>query len=81
MAGALREGEWIGTAVAWSMSYVCIYDTNGRMVRHLSNPMTKRGLFDYVGALADGFDLVVQVSVPVEIANARAGLTADGFTR
>ena len=55
--GALRGGEWIGTAVAWSMSYVCIFDANGAMVRHLSSPMPKRGLFDYVVALDDAFSL------------------------
>jgi hypothetical protein len=55
--GALNEGEWIGTAVAWSMSYVCIFDANGTMVRSMSNPMTRRGLFDYVSALGDAFTL------------------------
>lgn len=58
--GALSEGEWIGTAVAWSMSYVCIFDANGSMVRSMSRPMPKRGLFDYVVALEDGFRLAWQ---------------------
>ena len=55
--GALEAGEWIGTAVAWSMSYVCVYDVDGRMVRALSQPMKTRGLYDYVRALDDAWTL------------------------
>ena len=79
-SGALRDGEWIGTAVAWSMSYVCVFDKDGGMVRSMSNPMPTRGLYEYARALADAFELVETVAVPLMVANARRGLTPDGFT-
>ena len=59
MVGALRDGEWIGTAVAWSMSYVCVYDKDGKMVHSMSEPMPLRGLYNYVRAIGQGFDLAV----------------------
>ena len=80
MVGALRDGEWIGTAVAWSMSYVCVYDKDGAMVRSMSAPTSTRGLYDYARALADAFELVETVSVPRLVSNSRRSLTADGFT-
>jgi hypothetical protein len=79
-SGALRDGEWIGTAVAWSMSYVCVYDKDGAMVRSMSAPTSTRGLYDYARALADAFELVETVSVPRLVSNSRRSLTADGFT-
>jgi hypothetical protein len=78
--GALYPDEWLGTSVAWSMSYVCVYDGGGRMVRSMSAPTSTRGLYDYARALADAFELVEKVAVPVMVANARRGLTADGLT-
>ena len=56
--GAIGATDWIGTAVAWSMSYICVYDEAGVMLRSLSQPMPTRGLFDYLVALYDAFDMV-----------------------
>jgi hypothetical protein len=57
--GAIGRTDRIGTAVAWSMSYVCVYDVDGRMLRSLSQPMPMRGLFDYMGAMDDAYRLLI----------------------
>jgi hypothetical protein len=50
--GALQEGEWIGTQVAWSMSYLCVFDANGRMVDDLRGRCgTMRNLYEYARAM------------------------------
>lgn len=60
--GAIGATDWIGTAVAWSMAYVCVMDENGKMLRSLSRPMPTRGLFDYMGAMSDAFELLAHAN-------------------
>lgn len=59
--GAIANTDTISTAIAWSMSYVCVYDVNGEMVRSLSQPMNTRQLFDYMGAMSTAFEMVIRV--------------------
>lgn len=57
--GALDKGEWLGTAVAWSASYLCIYDQDGRMVHSLNGECgTTRELYDRARAMEMAWRLV-----------------------
>ena len=53
--GALRDGESIGTSVAWSMSYVVVYNAAGAIMTQLSEPDTTRGLYNRISAIGAAY--------------------------
>lgn len=64
--GALRDGERIGTSVAWSMSYVVVYDAAGAIVTQLSEPDNTRGLYNRVRAIGAAWEYAAR-NVPAYV--------------
>jgi hypothetical protein len=66
VCGALNDGETIGTAIAWTLSYVVVYNAAGAIVHQLSEPDNTRGLFNRIRAIQAAYEFAAR-NVPAYV--------------